>query len=466
MNRIRNRLIAVFLAATLAPLAATWWIATELLERSVSFSSTEQLDRLSRTLEETGRTVYQQARDQLRREAAERRIEPVSYRGATASWPADIRDFADSEQPERFRLSDDGKAISLFVRRGGEVLVYSRPMEADLPALSAQIRSARDRVAEAHGRDLRSGLVRTFALLVGAVWCVSLALLIFLAHRLSRPVQQLTAGLARLAAGDLSTRIPEAGDDEAGRAIRAFNETAGQLEQSRERLVYFTQLASWRTLARKMAHEIKNSLTPIRLTMEEVLARGAAEDPRFVEQAARIAVDEVETLERRVRAFSEFSSEPSVRLVTVDVNAAVEERIALLAPGRPGVRYETQLASSAPLARADADLMKGVLTNLLENAADAARQVLVVTTAADGRVAIEVHDSGPGLSEQARRTLFEPTITFKKRGMGLGLSIARNNALLCGGDLELIESRLGGAGFRLSLPVASAPALVPTRAAS
>jgi nitrogen fixation/metabolism regulation signal transduction histidine kinase len=466
VNRIRNRLIAVFLAATLAPLAATWWIATELLERSVAYSSTDQLDRLSRTLEETGRTVYQQAREQLRREAAERRIVPQRYRGAPSSWPAEVRDFADSEQPERFQLGDDGKTINLFARRGGDVLLYSRPMETDLPALSAQIRSARDRVAQARGRDLRSGLVRTFALLVGGVWCLSLALLIFLAHRLSRPVQQLTAGLARLAAGDLSTRIPEVGNDEAGRAIRAFNETAARLEQSRERLVYLTQLASWRTLARKMAHEIKNSLTPIRLTMEEVLARGAAEDPRFVEQAARIAVDEVETLERRVRAFSEFSSEPSVRPVAVDVNAAIEERLALLSPGRPGVRYETELASPAPLARADADLVKGVLTNLLENAADAARQVLIVTTGEAGRVAIEVHDSGPGLSEQARKSLFEPTITFKKRGMGLGLSIARNNALLCGGDLELIESRLGGAGFRLSLPVAAAPALVPTRAAS
>lgn len=466
MNRLRNRLIAVFLAATLAPLAATWWIATELLERSVEFSSIDQLDRLSRTLEETGRTVYQQSRERLRREAAERRIAPTSYRGESAAWPADVRDFAESGQPERFRLSEDGKTIRLLARNGAEVLVYSRPMEMDLPALSAQIRSARERVAQARGRDLRSGLVRTFALLVGGVWCVSLALLIFLAHRVSRPVQQLTAGLAHLAAGDLSTRIPEAGDDEAGRAIKAFNETAAQLEQSRERLVYLAQVASWRTLARKMAHEIKNSLTPIRLTMEEVLARGAAEDPRFVEQAARIAVDEVETLERRVRAFTEFSSEPSVRPVTVDVNAAVEERVALLAPGRTGVRYETQLASPAPLARADADLIKGVLTNLLENAADAAREVLIVTLAANGRVAIEIHDSGPGLSEQARRSLFEPTITFKKRGMGLGLSIARNNALLCSGDLELIESRLGGAAFRLNLPAAAAPALVPTPAAS
>jgi C4-dicarboxylate-specific signal transduction histidine kinase len=72
-------------------------------------------------------------------------------------------------------------------------------------------------------------------------------------------------------------------------------------------------------------------------------------------------------------------------------------------------------------------------------------------------VAIEVHDSGPGLSQEASGTLFEPTITFKKRGMGLGLSIARKNALLCGGDMTLVRSDLGGAGFRVVLPAAARP---------
>jgi C4-dicarboxylate-specific signal transduction histidine kinase len=74
-----------------------------------------------------------------------------------------------------------------------------------------------------------------------------------------------------------------------------------------------------------------------------------------------------------------------------------------------------------------------------------------------GQVVVEVHDSGPGLSEDARRTLFEPTITFKKRGMGLGLSIARKNALLLGGDITLVPGELGGAGFRVVLPAAPEP---------
>src|SRR5213079_2155521 len=125
---------------------------------------------------------------------------------------------------------------------------------------------------------------------------------IFLAHRISRPIQQLTAGLSGLAGGNLDSRVLVDRDDEVGRAIQAFNHMAGRLQESTERLVYLRQLESWQSLARKMAHEVKNSLTPIRLTVEEMVARHNEHDPAFLQQAAQIVVDEIETLERRIRA--------------------------------------------------------------------------------------------------------------------------------------------------------------------
>jgi len=149
-----------------------------------------------------------------------------------------------------------------------------------------------------------------------------------------------------------------------------------------------------------------------------------------------------------------------VRPVDLDVNAAVEERVALLRAAHPGVTYQTRLAAALPAVRADEDLLKGILTNLLENAAEAAGDsgtVLVRTGLESAQVFVEVHDSGPGLSEEARKTLFEPTISFKKGGMGLGLSIARKNALLAGGDILLVKGALGGAGFRVLLGAAPAP---------
>ena len=174
-------------------------------------------------------------------------------------------------------------------------------------------------------------------------------------------------------------------------------------------------------------------------------------------QAVQIVVNEVETLERRVRAFSDFSSEPAANLTSVDINRLFEERVSFLRPGHPEISYSLDLEATLPSAKVDSDHMKGILTNLLENAAEAAGaggRVLGRTYMSNGDLHVEVHDSGSGLSEEACRTVFEPTITFKKGGMGLGLSISRKNALLCGGDLMLINGELGGAGFRVVLPKA------------
>ena len=152
----------------------------------------------------------------------------------------------------------------------------------------------------------------------------------------------------------------------------AFNDMAEQLRRNRERLVYLTQMSSWETLARKTAHELKNSLTPIRLTVEEMLARQPQSDRAFMQQAAQIVISEIETLERRVRAFSEFASEPPVNPEPLDINAIVTERVSLLKPAHPETTYRCTLDAAAPAVHAGADLVKGILTNLLENAAEAA----------------------------------------------------------------------------------------------
>jgi len=164
------------------------------------------------------------------------------------------------------------------------VALYASPLGPGLAGLAGEYRQARETVDRARGRDLRRGLLYTFASLGAAIWLLSLALLVYLAHRISRPIQRLTAGLAQLAQGDLTTRLQTAGSDEIGRAIEAFNHMAGQLAASRDRLVYLAQLASWQALARKMAHELKNSLTPIRLTIEEILARRDENDREFIER--------------------------------------------------------------------------------------------------------------------------------------------------------------------------------------
>ena len=461
MNRLRNRLILIFLAATLAPLAATIWITTSLLEESIDTSSTARLDTLSKSLKVTARELYDRASEDLKRQARAGAIQPHKYEPLDrASWPEAIKIFSGGLEGERVvRAGQDGNRLDYLVRHGNEIWSYSESLgDVAMDRLTREIRDARRAVEEANERDLRRGIKRTYVLLAAAIWLVSLGMLVFLAHRISRPIQELTTGLGKLASGDLNARVPPRRDDEIGRAIGAFNNMAARLQESTERLVYLRQLASWQTLARKMAHEVKNSLTPIRLTVEEMLVRYDDADRGFMQQATQIVVDEIETLERRIRAFSQFATEPAVAPGPVDVNGLLQERIAFLKTAHPEVAYDCRLAECAPPVVADQDLLKGILTNLLENAAEAAGEggrILGVTAADGGRVSIEVHDSGPGLSEQARSSLFQPTISFKKRGMGLGLSIARKSALLNGGDIIVVKGELGGAGFRVLLPVAT-----------
>jgi nitrogen fixation/metabolism regulation signal transduction histidine kinase len=446
---LRTRLALVFIAATIVPLAATVWVTTALLDRSLRLSPIGQLSDLSLSLEKTGHEYYTQAREQLKADALAGR--------ATPAQPADaIADFAASDDTERFVRFGPGESQLLYLLKTPEgVKAWQRPLSIRMQDLAQEYSDARLTVNSL--ARLRRGFFLTWGLLAAAISLIALTLVWLVATRFSRPLVKLTEALKNLAAGDFRIRVPNDRTDEIGLATEAFNRTAAQLEQSRDRLVSLTQLASWQALARKTAHEVKNSLTPIRLTVEEMVARGTAgiENRQFLEQAAAIVVDEIESLERRIRAFSEFSTEPPVCPEPLDIYEIIDERIAFLKSAHPEIRYAVEAAANTPSAMADQDLVKGILLNLLENAAEAAGeggQVLARVTATEDRVAIEVHDSGPGLSELARTSLFQPTISFKKRGMGLGLSIARKSALLSGGDILLIAGELGGAGFRVLLP--------------
>src|SRR5262249_57999657 len=151
-----------------------------------------------------------------------------------------------------------GDGRDYLMRDGDGVWVYWRELRnVRMQHIAGQYRRARELVADARERDLRRGLTITLVILVVAVWIVALLSVVYLAHRISRPIQELTGGLSELASGNLHVRLDAAGSDETGRAIGAFNDMAAQLLQSRERLVYLTQIASWQMMARKMAHELK-----------------------------------------------------------------------------------------------------------------------------------------------------------------------------------------------------------------
>ncbi len=453
---VRTRLIVGFAIATLAPVAIVVAIAISVLQYSLSVAPLRELDELSTSLEKTGKALYQRVSESLRQDAASGKITPAQWSAADRGrWPADVQEFADTTEPDRISLAGNGgDRMDYLVRR--DVWVYSSPLRGvELSRIADQYARARERLEWANVRNLRRAYILILVALAAAIWVLAFAGVVLWSRRLTRPIRQLTKGLSEVAAGRLEQRVEVNRYDEIGVAIETFNRMADELRSSRERLFYITRLESWQALARKMAHEVKNSLTPIRLTMEEVAARYSGSRNEFLLQASQIVVDEVTALERRVRSFADFSSEPPMRPKELDINSLLQERISFLKTSHPEIVYSTRLSQEVPRAVADEDLVKGMLTNLLENAAQASPPggvVLGITSAVNGKIAIEVHDSGPGLAPQVRGSLFQPTISFKPGGMGLGLSIARRSAVLSGGDIELVTSELGGAGFRVLLP--------------
>ncbi len=373
--RLRHKLVLVFLAATLLPLAAILWMSSALMSRSLAFIATDDVAALAQSLEQVGREYYRQARQQLKDDADAGRLEPQRLGAASRSaWPPSLRQFWESGDAERFILSGpDGDHLQYVARHGEELWLYTASLDGvRMSAITRTIAETRARAGDLRQRDLPHGFTLLLLISSALVWTLSLAIVLYLSTRISRPIQQLTTGLGQVAAGRFETRLPPAGSrDEVGQAVAAFNLTADQLQRNRERLVYLTQVASWQMLARKMAHELKNSLTPIRLTVEEIVARQSSADPEFFERAGAIVVDEVTSLERRVRAFSEFAGSRRCTPIRLDLDAVVRERVALLRAGHPGVSYEVRAAGDSPAAWADADQVKGILTNLLENAAEA-----------------------------------------------------------------------------------------------
>ena len=459
MRTLRGKLVAVWLAVTVAPLALTLWLGHKLIEHGMEQAPIEELDRVSARMQEAARRHYQTESAALLRDAAEGRLAPRLFGLETRlAWPREVAVFWESgEERQVRRTGAHQEELALARRTPRGVAVYRRPLGLPYKEMEHEYAAARRRVELAHSGAARRGATFLFLLLAMLPWLASLGVLIAAVRRMSRPIQDLTLGLRRMGAGEAGVRVRPSGPAETSAAMEAFNSMANELESNRERLLYVARIESWQKLARKMAHEVKNSLTPIRLTVEELAARNGAADARFHQQAAEIIVGEVGSLERRVRAFSELAAEPPVAMASLALGRMIHERITLLRPAYASVLWSEDLPGELGCVRADEDLLRAIFTNLLENAAEACSGggEVAVRGWREGRsVVVSVNDSGPGLPAEARTALFEPSISFKPGGMGIGLSIARKSALLCGGDIVLTSGVLPGACFEVRLEAA------------
>jgi two-component system nitrogen regulation sensor histidine kinase NtrY len=226
------------------------------------------------------------------------------------------------------------------------------------------------------------------------------------------------------------------------------------------RLMKAQKLAAWREVARRIAHEIKNPLTPIQLSAERILKKhreGSADFPRALEEGAATIVREVETLKTLVNEFSGFARMPAVQPIPSDVNRVIDAALGLYQGAYAEVRFERDFAGDLPSARLDEAQMKRVFVNLIDNALEAmgrrGRIRIGTRYLRDERLMrIEVEDSGPGIPPQDRERLFLPYFSTKRRGTGLGLAIVNRIISDHNGYIRVEDARPRGARFVIELP--------------
>lgn len=308
-----------------------------------------------------------------------------------------------------------------------------------------------------------SALDRTIMMTGGGTLVLAILVAVVMAKSLTRPLSQLSLEVGKVVAGE-PRAVTVSGSSEVKQLADAFNKTLHDLVVLRKRQAAAERIAAWREVARKVAHEIKNPLTPIRSSIETLRRLRERGDPKFDEyfdEATRGILDEVHRIATIATDFARFARLPSPRPAPTDVVEVARSVVAMHATADVTVSLE---ASAVPVVLADRDQLVQMLTNLVQNGMDAARESspspavrVIVDAWRDDHVRVMVVDNGAGVKEEIAPRLFEPYVTTKAHGTGLGLPIVQRIVVEHGGQITYSKSPQGGACFTVLLPVSGPP---------
>ncbi len=313
--------------------------------------------------------------------------------------------------------------------------------------------------------ELQRQIISTAMLVGGIGILVAVLASLWFAARVTRPVVSLAEAARRVAAGDLGAKVDVESSDELGELAAAFNRMTEDLVQQKDRTLQAERVAAWRELARRLAHELKNPLFPLQVTVENLM-RAKQKSPEMFEEVfhegTATLLAEIDNLKTIVGRFSEFSKMPQPQLRPTQLNDVVRSVLRVFhaqLQEKSRIVVHTELADALPEISADPDLMHRALQNLVLNAIDAMLQggELAIRTAARGnRVEISVSDTGSGLTEEECGRLFTPYYTTKPHGTGLGLAIVQSVVSDHGGKISVESSKESskekGTTFRIELP--------------
>jgi len=283
-----------------------------------------------------------------------------------------------------------------------------------------------------------------------------------IAAHITHPVQQLAEAATQIGGGNWDVHVEPASNDEIGRLAQAFNQMTQELIAQKERLVQTERVAAWRELARRLAHELKNPLFPLQLTVENLLRAREAGQEQFEEifrESTSTLLAEIANLKTIIGRFSDFSKMPAPQPQKVDLNEIVRS-VAQLFQGqfsRDSARIETVLRLDAiPTIYADPVLLRRVVENLVLNAIDAMAKggrLTFLTSATDKYAVFELLDTGTGLTPEECERLFTPYYTSKQHGTGLGLAIVQSVISDHQGKITVSSKKEEGTTFHIELPL-------------
>ena len=525
LGRTERRLAFAIGVVAVIPLIVSIYFASSLVDRAFAQAFTPELgEHLDHTLgvyQDLARALKEGMRYQADAIAAR---EPLRA-AALLKHPPSIQQELDAVFPlysnlvslgvvsadgepivtrDRGRPVDSTTEVKLEVRRqlvaeDGPTLVavFATP-RARLDELQrrSEFVGAYHQIERAHVK-LKRGDLYAFA----AILAVTIAVAVALGTRLARSVTRRIDALARttkaVAAGNLAVRVPVLGNDELTDLSRGFNQMLSEMEVNRARVEFLQRMSTWQEMARRLAHEIKNPLTPILLAVEECHRKYQGTDPSFrklLDTTLEVVEEEVGTLRRLVGEFSSFARLPRAELALGDLGEFVsdQESHAVLirdelqnaAEGQPSDRSapakgpprKVHVSFDVPRepmpAHLDRQMLRQVVSNILRNAFQAVLahrregHVEVGVVIEERAFVIHVDDDGPGVPESMRDSIFDPYVTTKSDGTGLGLAIGKKIVVEHGGTIDTGLSPLGGARFRIRIPRLATPAGQAVREAS
>ncbi len=381
---------------------------------------------------------------------------------------------------DRGRLLDNSSELKLEVRRplgDGDapelIAVFATPRARfdELERTSEFVR-AYHQIEKARVK-LKRGDLYAFAVILALTIAMSVALGTLLARSVTRRIGALALATQAVARGDLTVRVAEAGNDELTDLSRGFNRMLAEVEVNRARIEFLQRMGTWQEMARRLAHEIKNPLTPILLAVEECHRKYSGADPKFrslIDTTLEVVEEEVGTLRRLVGEFSSFARLPRADLAPSDLAEFLRDQTSHVAliqeelqprttrDGSPPVTITWKLPAEPMPANIDRQMLHQVVSNVVRNALQAviplerAGHIVIAASLEREAYAITFDDDGPGVPEAMREAVFDPYVTTRSEGTGLGLAIVKKIVVEHGGTIDVLPSPLGGARFRIRIP--------------